>query len=181
MKKNLFLATAVAVAGIAFTACGNNQKKTDADTIASDTIVETEETAAVEEPRYGASFFTDESKKTDAATDSTYTVTASGLKYAVVTEGTGKSPAATDIVEVHYTGHLLDGTVFDSSYNRGVPAEFPLNGVIKGWTEGLQLMKEGGRTVFYIPSDLAYGEAGAGGLIGPNQDLIFEVELLSVK
>jgi FKBP-type peptidyl-prolyl cis-trans isomerase FkpA len=100
----------------------------------------------------------------------------------VVTEGTGKSPAATDLVKVHYRGTLLDGTEFDSSYKRNSPAEFPLNRVIPGWTEGVQLMKEGGKSIFYIPSNLAYGERGTpGGPIGPNQTLIFEIELLEVK
>ncbi len=115
------------------------------------------------------------------AADSAFTTTASGLRYLVVKEGTGASPSATDEVTVHYTGRLLDGTVFDSSVERGEPATFPLDHVIKGWTEGLQLMKEGGKTIFYIPSDLAYGETGTpGGPIGPNTPLIFEVELLKV-
>ncbi len=108
--------------------------------------------------------------------------TASGLQYKVETEGTGKSPAATDVVKVHYKGTLLDGTEFDSSYKRNAPAEFPLNRVIPGWTEGVQLMKEGGKTTFYIPSALAYGERGTpGGPIGPNETLVFEIELLEVK
>lgn len=106
--------------------------------------------------------------------------TASGLQYKVIKEGTGKSPKATDVVEVNYEGKLLDGTVFDSSYERGEPIEFPLNQVIAGWTEGLQLMKEGGKYEFFIPSDLAYGEAGNSG-IEPNSTLIFTVELLKVK
>lgn len=106
--------------------------------------------------------------------------TASGLQYKVIEAGTGKSPKATDVVEVNYEGKLIDGTVFDSSYERGEPIEFPLNQVIAGWTEGLQLMKEGGKYEFYIPSDLAYGEAGNQG-IEPNSTLIFTVELLKVK
>lgn len=118
--------------------------------------------------------------KGKAASDSIYT-TASGLKYIVLTEGTGAAPKATDVVKVHYTGTLPDGTVFDSSVQRGEPISFPLQQVIAGWTEGLQLMKEGGKTVFYIPSDLAYGAGGAGPLIGPNQDLLFEVELIKVN
>ncbi len=107
--------------------------------------------------------------------------TASGLQYKVVKEGTGKSPAATDNVLVHYEGKLLDGTVFDSSIKRGEPISFPLNRVIPGWTEGLQLMKEGGKSTLYIPSKLAYGAGGAGGSIGPNETLIFEVELIKIK
>ena len=107
--------------------------------------------------------------------------TESGLQYKVVKEGTGKKPLATDKVKVHYKGTLLDGTVFDSSYDRGEPITFPLNGVIKGWTEGLQLMSEGSKYILYIPSDLGYGDRGAGGQIKPGATLIFEVELLEVN
>ena len=107
--------------------------------------------------------------------------TASGLQYKVIKEGTGKSPKATDSVVCHYEGFLTDGTTFDSSIQRGEPATFPLGGVIKGWTEGLQLMKEGGKTRFFIPYQLAYGEAGAAGAIPPYSALIFDVELISVK
>jgi FKBP-type peptidyl-prolyl cis-trans isomerase len=108
-------------------------------------------------------------------------VTASGLQYTITKEGTGKTPTTTDVVKVHYTGKLVDGTIFDSSIQRGEPIEFPVNGVIPGWTEGLQLMKEGGEAMLYIPSALGYGERGAGGVIGPNAALIFEVKLLEVK
>ena len=109
-------------------------------------------------------------------------VTPSGLQYKVLKEGTGKSPSATDVVQVHYRGPLLDGTEFDSSYRRGQPATFPLNRVIPGWTEGVQLMKEGAKYQFFIPSTLAYGSTGTpGGPIGPNETLIFEVELLKVQ
>jgi FKBP-type peptidyl-prolyl cis-trans isomerase len=107
--------------------------------------------------------------------------TASGLQYKVITEGTGKSPKATDTVLVHYAGTLINGTEFDSSYKRKEPIEFPLNRVIPGWTEGVQLMKEGAKYRFFIPSKLAYGPRGAGRDIGPNEALIFEVELLKVK
>ena len=106
--------------------------------------------------------------------------TASGLQYIVMTKGDGAMPKETDNVTVHYHGTLLDGTVFDSSVERGQPATFPLNGVIKGWTEGVQLMNVGSKFRFFIPSDLAYGERGAGGAIGPNATLIFEVELISI-
>ena len=109
--------------------------------------------------------------------------TASGLQYKVLKagDGKGKTPKPTDTVKVHYHGTLIDGTVFDSSVDRGQPATFPVNGVIAGWTEVLQLMKEGDKWQVYIPSKLAYGERGAGGQIGPNSALIFEVELLSVE
>ncbi|GGG01536.1 FKBP-type peptidyl-prolyl cis-trans isomerase [Pontibacter amylolyticus] len=104
----------------------------------------------------------------------------SGLQYQVLEEGTGKSPAASDKVTTHYHGTLIDGTVFDSSYERGQPATFPVNGVIAGWTEALQLMKEGAKWRLFIPSELAYGSQGAGDTIGPNTTLIFDVELISV-
>jgi FKBP-type peptidyl-prolyl cis-trans isomerase len=107
--------------------------------------------------------------------------TASGLQYKIVQEGTGKSPKPTDNVTVHYTGKLIDGTVFDSSVQRGQPATFGLNQVIAGWTEGLQLLKEGGKAILYIPSELGYGERGAGGQIPPYSALIFEVELIKVN
>ena len=106
--------------------------------------------------------------------------TASGLQYVVLTEGEGPSPVAADRVKVHYEGKLLDGKVFDSSYD-GEPSEFVLNGVISGWTEGVQLMNVGSKYRFFIPSDLAYGERGIGGDIGPNATLIFEVELISIE
>jgi FKBP-type peptidyl-prolyl cis-trans isomerase FklB len=104
----------------------------------------------------------------------------SGLQYEVIKEGTGESPKATSTVTTHYTGTLIDGTVFDSSVERGQPAQFPVNGVIKGWTEALQLMKPGSKYKLYIPSDLAYGDGGSPPKIGPGETLIFEVELISV-
>ncbi|MFD2245165.1 FKBP-type peptidyl-prolyl cis-trans isomerase [Pontibacter ruber] len=105
----------------------------------------------------------------------------SGLQYQVLNEGTGKTPSSTDRVTTHYHGTLIDGTVFDSSYERGQPATFPVNGVIAGWTEALQLMKEGAKWRLFIPSNLAYGSQGAGDAIGPNATLIFDVELISVN
>lgn len=105
----------------------------------------------------------------------------SGLQYQVIKDGTGKMPKATDKVSVNYRGTLLDGKEFDSSYSRGTPANFPVNGVIPGWTEALQLMKEGAKWKLFIPASLAYGEQGAGGVIGPNAVLLFEVELLKVE
>ncbi len=107
-------------------------------------------------------------------------VTKSGLQYEVLQEGKGKSPKATDTVRCHYEGRLLDGTVFDSSYKRGEPADFGLNQVIPGWTEGVQLMKEGAKFRFTIPYLLAYGEQGAGASIPPFSTLIFDVELIKV-
>lgn len=107
-------------------------------------------------------------------------VTESGLQYEVLESGKGDSPKASDNVEVHYTGKLIDGTVLDSSVERGVPASFGVTQVIPGWVEALQLMHEGDKWRLYIPSDLAYGPNGAGGVIGPNMTLIFDVELLRV-
>lgn len=107
--------------------------------------------------------------------------TKSGLLYKVIKEGTGKQPKLENKVTVHYKGTLIDGKEFDSSYKRKQPATFPLNGVIKGWQEGVQLMKEGAKFEFYVPSDLAYGPKGAGADIGPDSTLIFEVELLKVE
>lgn len=106
--------------------------------------------------------------------------TESGLQYRVIEEGTGAKPTLTDTVEVHYRGTLVDGTEFDSSYARGEPVSFPVSGVIPGWTEALQLMPVGSRWELVIPSELAYGPGGTGGPIGPNQALIFEVELLGI-
>lgn len=119
--------------------------------------------------------FLEENKKKENVKE-----TASGLQYIVEKEGTGAQPTATDEVTVHYTGKLLDGTVFDSSVSRGEPATFPLNRVIPGWTEGVQLMKEGAKYTFFIPSDLAYGPQGVPNAIPPHSTLIFDVELIKV-
>lgn len=114
-------------------------------------------------------------KENDAVTE-----TQSGLQYKVITSGSGATPTAEQTVEVHYEGTLIDGTVFDSSYQRGQTTSFPVNGVIAGWTEALQLMKEGDVWELTIPSELAYGARGAGGMIGPNCVLNFKVELIKV-
>ncbi len=113
--------------------------------------------------------------------ESKVTTTASGLQYEVLTEGSGASPSATDQVTVHYRGTLTDGTEFDSSYERGQPATFPLNRVIAGWTEGVQLMNVGSKYRFTIPPNLAYGKRGVPGTIPPDATLVFEVELLEIK
>jgi len=107
--------------------------------------------------------------------------TESGLQYEIITEGSGDKPGLEDNVTTHYHGTLIDGTVFDSSVDRGEPVSFAVNGVIPGWTEALQLMSVGSKYKLYIPSELAYGERGAGGAIGPNETLIFEVELISIN
>jgi len=123
----------------------------------------------------GEAFLTENASKEGVQT------TESGLQYLVITSGEGAMPAAEDTVDVHYEGSLLNGTVFDSSIKRGEPATFPVGGVIPGWQEALKLMNVGSKWKVFIPSALAYGENGAGGSIGPNETLIFEMELLSIK
>ena len=123
----------------------------------------------------GENFLVENGKKEGVIT------TASGLQYQILREGNGKTPKATDQVECHYQGPLINGTKFDSSYDRGQTATFPLNGVIAGWTEGLQLMKEGAKYRFFIPYTLGYGERGAGASIPPYAALVFDVELVAVK
>ena len=131
--------------------------------------------AAAKNAAEGEKFLAENKKKEGVKT------TASGLQYKVLKEGSGASPKETDTVVTNYRGTLIDGTEFDSSYKRNEPASFPVNRVIKGWTEALQLMKPGAKYQLVIPAALAYGERGAGQLIGPNATLIFEVELLSIK
>lgn len=121
------------------------------------------------------SFLTENKNKAGVKT------TASGLQYVIHTEGSGKTPTASSSVTVHYTGKLLDGKVFDSSVERGEPVEFPLNQVIPGWTEGLQLLKEGSKATLYIPSNLGYGAQGVPNMIPPNSTLVFDVELIKVN
>ncbi|MCL2319168.1 MAG: FKBP-type peptidyl-prolyl cis-trans isomerase [Treponema sp.] len=122
----------------------------------------------------GTAFLADNAKRPAVVT------TPSGLQYESVTEGTGAVPLPTDTVRVNYRGTTIDGKVFDSTYESGVPAEVPLNGVIPGWSEGLRMMKEGGKAKLYIPPNLAYGAKGAGTTIGPNSVLVFDVELLAI-
>jgi FKBP-type peptidyl-prolyl cis-trans isomerase FklB len=130
--------------------------------------------AGEEQMKQGAAFLAENGKKPGVVT------LPSGLQYKVITEGKGKTPVAASTVTTHYRGRLIDGKEFDSSYKRGQPAQFPCNGVIRGWTEALLLMKEGSKWELYVPPDLAYGASGAGGVIPPNATLIFEVELISV-
>ena len=131
--------------------------------------------AAEENKRAGEQFLSENKVKEGVAT------TASGLQYQVLKEGTGAKPGPNDRVTVHYTGTTLKGEKFDSSYDRGTPATFPVGGVIPGWTEALQLMKAGSKYKLFIPAELAYGENGSGPAIGPNSVLVFEVELISVE
>ena len=130
--------------------------------------------AASENSEKGKAYLAENAKKEGVK------VTASGLQYEVIKEGTGKKPAATDTVSVHYEGTLINGQVFDSSIRRGQPVEFPLNRVIPGWTEGVQLMSVGSKYRFFIPAELAYGDRGAPGAIPPCAALIFDVELLAI-
>ncbi len=133
------------------------------------------ESAGAEARKEGEAFLAENAKRPEVKT------TESGLQYEVLKEGTGASPSATETVKVHYHGTLTDGTVFDSSVDRGQTIEFPLNRVIRGWTEGLQLMKEGAKYRFFIPYDLAYGEQGSAPAIPPYAALIFDVELFEIK
>lgn len=203
MKKHQFLmaSASILLAGGLLASCGNKkqtetlqeeaveesftpgEKTTALDTLQQiDEMVEAVETpvAGINGTPYNAAFFNDAANKGDKASATKYAQTPSGLKYVIAKEGTGKQPTATDNVTVHYVGVLSDGSQFDSSIDRGEPATFPLNRVIPGWTEGLQLMKEGGIAVFYIPSELAYGPRDLPG-IPANSPLIFWVELLQVN
>jgi len=163
-------------AGIAAALSGKDAKMdaATANQIVQSFMQKQQESAGAEAKKEGADFLAANKSKPGIKT------TASGLQYEVLREGTGASPVATDKVNVHYHGTLINGKVFDSSVDRGEPISFPLNGVISGWTEGLQLMKEGGKTRFFIPENLAYGSRGAGADIKPYSALIFEVELLNI-
>jgi FKBP-type peptidyl-prolyl cis-trans isomerase len=148
----------------------------EADALVRTAMEAVKEKASQADRAEGESFLAENAKKKGI------NVTETGLQYQHDTEGTGENPGPTDKVTVHYKGTLLDGTEFDSSYKRGEPISFPLNGVIPGWTEGLQLMKVGGKTTFYIPQDLAYGaRPNPGGPIPPYAALIFVVELLGIE
>src|SRR5438105_15262321 len=138
--------------------------------------MEQKKQAAAQKKRAEGAKFLEENKKKEGVK-----TTASGLQYKLIKEGTGAQPKATDTVTVNYRGTLINGTEFDSSYKRGEPATFPVNGVIKGWTEALQLMKAGSKYQLFIPPNLAYGERAVGPDISPNSTLIFEVELTGVK
>jgi FKBP-type peptidyl-prolyl cis-trans isomerase FklB len=137
-------------------------------------VAEKQKVKQAESIEKGKLFLEENSKKEGVVT------LPSGLQYKILKEGTGPKPTADDQVETHYTGTLIDGTVFDSSVERGEPITFAVGGVIPGWTEALQLMPVGSKWQLFVPSDLAYGERGAGGQIGPNETLIFEIELLSI-
>ncbi len=181
MNKAL-LTTAAVLASFGAAACnrGGAEKAAAEAAAPADTAAEPDGAAApagADNAAKSEKFLADNAKKANVKT------TASGLQYEVLSEGpaAGISPKATDLVDVHYVGTLLDGIEFDSSRARGAAARFPLNQVIPGWTEGVQLMSEGDRYRFYVPADLAYGEQGTpGGPIGPNETLIFDVELLKV-
>lgn len=147
----------------------------EAQQIINEYLQELQKKAEAQARETGEAFLAENAKKEGVK------VTSSGLQYIVDKEGTGAQPTAEDEVTVHYTGKLLDGTVFDSSVNRGEPATFPLNRVIPGWTEGVQLMKEGAKYTFFIPSDLAYGPQGVPNAIPPHSTLIFDVELIKVN
>ncbi len=147
----------------------------EAQKLVGDFLQKQQEEATREIREEGERFLAENAKKEGVV------VLPSGLQYTVLTEGTGAQPKATDRVKCHYEGTLTNGQVFDSSYRRGEPAVFPLNGVIAGWTEGVQLMKEGAKYRFFIPYNLAYGERGAGQAIPPYAALVFDVELISIE
>lgn len=147
----------------------------EAQKIVGDFLQKQQEEATREIREEGERFLAENAKKEGVV------VLPSGLQYTVLTEGTGAQPKATNRVKCHYEGTLTNGQVFDSSYRRGEPAVFPLNGVIAGWTEGVQLMKEGAKYRFFIPYNLAYGERGAGQAIPPYAALVFDVELISIE
>ncbi len=197
MKKHfsMIATTAIAAAAIvapALTSCSDKNKKSEDSAQAEQAVVDMVKSVREAENDsvyagampYDAAFFTNPENRADTTTPgaNTYVETPSGLRYAIISQGNGPKPAASDEVTVNYAGCLtdMDATEFDSSYRRGEPTSFPLNGVIRGWTEGLQLMNVGSVYEFYIPADLAYGERG-GGPIPPNAPLLFKVELISIN
>ena len=150
-------------------------KEKETGKIVGDFFKEVQEKRIERNKKEGAEFLEKNAKRKEV------TVTKSGLQYEIITEGKGEKPSAEDKVKTHYHGTLLDGTVFDSSVKRGEPISFPVNGVIKGWEEALQLMPVGSKWKLYVPYDLAYGERGAQGAIMPYSTLIFELELISIE
>ena len=171
MKKVLVIAMA-ALSIMGMTSCSGNSTSSEETT---DMVTSADSVEIKDNLTLGREFLA-ENKKQEGVVE-----TPSGLQYKVVKMGDGRKPKATDTVRVHYHGTLIDGTVFDSSVQRGEPIEFPLNHVITGWTEGLQLMPVGSKFIFFIPPQLAYGEQSPSPLIKPNSTLIFEVELFDVK
>jgi FKBP-type peptidyl-prolyl cis-trans isomerase len=166
----------ITLVSFVFTNCGTNQKKSQVESTPQEKEViqaQKEKPMSVAEQNLaeGIKFLEENAKKDGIIT------TASGLQYQILKEGTGETPGLTDNVVCDYSGNLLDGKEFDSSYKRGEPAQFPVNQLIPGWTEALQIMPVGSKWRLFIPSDLAYGPRGAGGVIGPNAALIFELEL----
>lgn len=166
-------------AGLADALAGTDSRVSEADlneafAVVSKKLQELEMAEAKEKSAEGEAFLAENAKKDGV------TVTESGLQYEVITAGDGAKPTATSTVRTHYHGTFINGDVFDSSYDRGQPAEFPVNGVIAGWTEALQLMEEGAKWRLYVPYNLAYGERGSQGAIPPYATLVFDVELLAV-
>jgi FKBP-type peptidyl-prolyl cis-trans isomerase FklB len=173
------MSTRAVIAGIADVLDGNPSQVSDADIKAAidelnKRIMQQQSEDAGRLAAQGEQFLEDNAKREEVD------ITETGLQYEVLASGDGESPAESSTVRVHYHGTLVDGTVFDSSVDRGEPIEFPVNGVIAGWTEALLMMKPGDKWKLFIPHNLAYGANGAGGVIGPYQALIFEVELLAV-
>ena len=173
--KKFFAMAMVAMLMTGMAGCGNkNESSTDANAEGTEAVTPDNGIVIKDNLTLGREFLEENAKKDSVK------VTESGLQYKVIKEGNGAKPGPTDVVTVHYTGTLIDGKVFDSSVERGEPATFPLNQVIKGWTEGLQLMSEGSKYRLFIPSELAYGIDGKGDIL-PNSTLIFDVELIKVE